>query len=240
VRPDFNVYCDESCHLENDGQRVMVLGAIWCDINKKSEIFSRIKEIKAKHGLPASFEIKWHKVSPAKKEFYLDLVDYFFDDDDLHFRALVVPDKSTLNHEAFGQTHDDFYYKMYFDLLKVIITPKFGYNIYIDIKDTRGREKVKRLEEVLRTSNYDFSKNIVRKIQEVKSDEVALLQLADLLIGAVSYINRGLNSNSGKVEIVKKIQKRSGYTLMQTTLPTERKVNIFRWQSGKMRLTNGY
>jgi len=28
----FNVYCDESCHLENDGQRVMMTGlmsSIW-------------------------------------------------------------------------------------------------------------------------------------------------------------------------------------------------------------------
>ncbi len=24
-----NIYCDASCHLEHDQQRVMVLGAIW-------------------------------------------------------------------------------------------------------------------------------------------------------------------------------------------------------------------
>ncbi len=24
----FNIYCDESCHLENDRQKAMVLGAI--------------------------------------------------------------------------------------------------------------------------------------------------------------------------------------------------------------------
>lgn len=26
----FNVYCDESCHLPNDGNSVMVLGGVWC------------------------------------------------------------------------------------------------------------------------------------------------------------------------------------------------------------------
>lgn len=26
----FNIYCDESCHLENDGQKSMVLGAVSC------------------------------------------------------------------------------------------------------------------------------------------------------------------------------------------------------------------
>ncbi len=30
----FNVYCDESCHLENDQQNVMVLGAVWCQLEK--------------------------------------------------------------------------------------------------------------------------------------------------------------------------------------------------------------
>ena len=28
----YNVYCDESCHLENDHQKVMTLGAVWCAI----------------------------------------------------------------------------------------------------------------------------------------------------------------------------------------------------------------
>nr|MCU0492201.1 DUF3800 domain-containing protein [Chloroflexaceae bacterium] len=90
----YNIYCDESCHLENDHQRIMVLGAIWCPLEKAPEILQRIREIKRDHGLSAHFESKWVKVSPAQQQFYLALLDYFFDDDDLHFRALVVPDKA--------------------------------------------------------------------------------------------------------------------------------------------------
>ena len=113
----FNVYCDESCHLENDRQKAMVLGAVWCPLDKTREIAVRLREIKEKHGLSPQFEVKWTKVSPAKIALYLDLVDYFFDDDDLHFRALVVPDKSLLQHESIaGQDHDTWYYKMYFYL----------------------------------------------------------------------------------------------------------------------------
>ncbi len=33
----FNVYCDESCHLENDHRKVMVLGAVWCPFDKTCE-----------------------------------------------------------------------------------------------------------------------------------------------------------------------------------------------------------
>lgn len=73
----FNVYCDESCHLENDRQKIMLLGAVWCPANKVREITDRIREIKADHGLSPRFESKWTKVSPAKIQFYRDLMDFF-------------------------------------------------------------------------------------------------------------------------------------------------------------------
>jgi len=65
----YNVYCDESCHLENDGQKVMVLGAVWCPLEKSHEIMLRLREIKKKHGLNPKFEIKWTKVSLGKIDY---------------------------------------------------------------------------------------------------------------------------------------------------------------------------
>ena len=122
----FNIYCDESCHLEHDRRQVMVLGAVWCPLEKAHEIAVRLREIKGQYGFPLTFESKWVKVSPAQVQFYLDTMDYFFDDDDLQFRALIVPDKSLLRHDEHNQSHDDFYYKMYFDMLKVILSPTFN------------------------------------------------------------------------------------------------------------------
>jgi hypothetical protein len=228
----FNIYCDESCHLENDAQRAMVLGAIWCPWDKTREIAVRLREIKQKHGIPRSFEVKWTKVSAAKKEFYLDLVDYFFDDDDVRFRCLVVPDKSLLRHSAFsGQTHDAWYYKMYFDMLKVIFNPNAQYRIYLDIKDTCGSRKAAKLHEVLCHSMYDFSQMVIKSLQLVRSHEIEQIQLADLLIGAVSYLNRGLSGNSGKMALIDRIQQRSRYSLNKTTLLREEKMNIFVWHA---------
>ncbi len=229
----FNIYCDESCHLENDGQKVMVLGAVWCPLDNTREIAVRLREIKVHHGLSAEFEIKWSKVSPAKKQFYLDVLDYFFDNDHLHFRGLIVPDKSKLDHASFGQSHDDFYYKMYFDLLKVILGPEARYRIYLDIKDTRGAEKIKKLHEVLCNSMYDFSQQIIERVQLARSHEVEQLQLADLLTGVVSYVNRGLAGNVGKEALVRRMIERSHYTLRRTTLLREDKVNLFTWHAAE-------
>ena len=228
-----NIYCDESCHMENDHQNVMVLGAVWCPIDKVKEISIRIKEKKVEHGLSPKFEIKWSKVSPAKKKFYLDIVDYFFDDDDLHFRALIVPDKSKLKHEVFGQTHDEWYYKMYFDMLKVIISPDARYRIYLDIKDTHGGDKVSKLHAVLCNNMYDFSREIIEHVQIVRSHEVEILQMADLLIGAISYVNRNLSGNKGKEDLIARMKERSHYSLTRTTLLLENKVNLFCWHASE-------
>jgi len=229
----YNIYCDESCHLENDRLPVMVLGAVWCPLEKVREISTRLRKIKAVHHLPPTFEMKWVKVSPARQAFYLNMLDYFFDDDDLHFRALIVPDKSLLQHEEFGQTHDDWYYKMYFDMLKVILSPYECYRIYLDIKDTRGATKVARLHEVLSNSVYDFSREIIERVHLVRSHEVEILQLADLLIGVVAYANRGLQTSPAKLALVERMRKRSGYDLTRTTLLREDKVNLFRWHASR-------
>lgn len=231
----YNVYCDESCHLENDHQKVMVLGAVWCSVDKTREIALRLREIKQKHGMPISFEAKWTKVSPAKADLYLDLIDYFFDDDDLHFRCLIVPDKSKLQHGSFsGQDHDSWYYKMYFTMLQVIFQPDARYRVYLDIKDTRGAQKTAKLHEVLCNNMYDFSRDVIERLQLTHSHEIEQLQLADLLIGAVSYLNRELQNNAGKMAIVERMRQRSGYSLTRTTLLREEKVNIFRWQAAEV------
>ena len=38
MREVINIYCDESCHLENDKEKVMALGAVYCQESKKKEI----------------------------------------------------------------------------------------------------------------------------------------------------------------------------------------------------------
>jgi len=236
----YNIYCDESCHLETDSHKSMIIGAVWCSDESKRMLFDRIKEIKKEHNLKSGFEIKWNKVSDSKVDFYKDLINFFFDSDKINFRAYIVADKSELDHEKYGQTHDEFYYKTYFDMLKIIVSREESYNIYLDLKDTQGKEKVQKLQDTISNAHYDFSKKIVRNIQEVRSEQVCLMQLADLLIGAFSYAHRDLKTNTGKMKLIELIKKRSGYSMMKSTLPTERKFNYFIWHSGFKRGGNNY
>lgn len=225
-RVEYNVYCDESCHLEHDKQPIMVLGGIWCPKAEVKNISKQIRSIKNKHD--ARGETKWVKVSKSKQLYYEELIDYFFNMPHLHFRCLVVKDKSELNHDYFNLgSHDTFFYKMYYSMLKTILSPENKYYIYLDIKDTRSQNKVDKLKDVLSNDVYDFTRQMIVNIQQIRSHESELLQLADLLIGAVSYRNRNLRDNSTKVLIVDKIEKKIGHNLVFSTSLFKEKFNLF-------------
>ena len=236
--PILNIYCDESCHLEHDACPVMVVGAITCPRDQAGIIADELGAIKARFAprslmhpdQPHAFEVKWTKVSPARQQFYLALIEYFFNRSDLAFRAVIVPDKTRLRHDEFSQDHDTFYYKMQFRLIEFLLRPRMSHHIYLDIKDTRSATKMAKLHEVLCASHYDHIREIVPRVQTVRSHEVEQLQLADLLIGAVSYANRGLTGNAGKLAIIERLRQRTGLSLTASSLMRETKFNLFRWQ----------
>ncbi len=217
----FNIYCDESCHLEGDGIPVMVLGAVWCPSNISKSIARDIRAIKLKHGLAANFEVKWTKVSESKKDFYCSLVDYFFSEPLLRFRGLVIPDKS-----IFNQDHDGFYYKMVSLVLENILHKDNHYHIYLDIKDTRSQQRLDDLGTVLHTD-----RDILMRLQHVRSHELEQLQLTDLFIGALSYVHRGLSGNAGKLAVIDHIKKLSNKELIESTACTEEKFNLLVWKT---------
>lgn len=224
-----DIYCDESCHLESDGHELMVLGAVISPHERVREIAERIRDLKEAHGMPRTFEAKWTKVSPGKVMFYLALVDFFFGEPDLRFRGLVAHGKSELRHADFAQDHDTWYHKMYWEMLNVAIRPPARHRIYIDIKDTHGGAKASTLRNVLANTYHDWTNQVVERIQIVRSDEIEALQLADILVGALGYKNRGLITSPAKSAIVSRIEERAHLSLKRTTTLAATKVNIFHW-----------
>lgn len=227
----YNVYCDESCHLEHDGVPVMAWGSVTCPAGEVHAIGDTIRALKAKQGLRLGFEAKWTKVSPAKAAFYLALIDLFLADDRLRFRGLLVPDKKRLDHARFAQNHDDWYYKMYFTMLRPIFSAPHRYRIYLDVRDTRGGPKTRKLHDVLANSLYDFDRQAIERVQQVRSHESELLQITDLLTGALTYANRGLDTSSAKAAIIERLRARLGrQVLSRTSAFVATKFNILVWR----------
>jgi hypothetical protein len=228
----YSVYCDESCHLEHDGIPVMAWGAVTCPEGDVRKIAEAIRALKVSYGLKPDFEAKWTKVSPAKAGFYLALIELFLSDDRLRFRGLLVPEKRLLDHARFDQSHDEWYYKMYFMMLRPIFTAPHRYRIYLDVKDTRGGPKTRKLHEVIANDLYDFEHQTIDRVQQIRSHESELLQIADLLIGALTYANRGLGGSPAKKAIVARLRERLGpQSLSRTSAFSATKFNILAWRA---------
>jgi Protein of unknown function (DUF3800) len=214
----FNYYCDESCHLLNDGQKYMVIGYTCSAYNQVQLHQEAIKELKNRHKFNA--EIKWNKVSHSKYPFYNDLIEYFFASD-LQFRAIIVK-KTDIDNAQFGQSHDDFYYKMYYQLINHKIDMESSYNVYLDIKDTLSANKVRKLKDLL-----NIRLSVIRNLQNIRSEESLLLQLADLLIGAIAYHLRGDGKVIAKNKLIEKIKLTTNHNLQRSTPFKQSKFNLF-------------
>lgn len=94
--PVVDIFCDESCHLQRDGHSSMSLGAISVAHESVRSVSTALRALKHHHGFSDDFELKWSKVSPAKLDFYLSIVDYFFNEPSLSFRGLVATHKERL------------------------------------------------------------------------------------------------------------------------------------------------
>lgn len=225
----FDIYIDESCHLENDHIPVMCIGYIKVPYNQYAELKKEMQHILEKHNQKS--ELKWNKFSNARLDLYKELVDFFFKSP-LEFRSILVKYKNRLNHADFNQgSHDNFYYKMIYFLLRPNNDSNGNkYRVFIDVKDTRGREKLRKINEIF-DSEY-HGKSPFTHLQHLHSHDNVFFQLADFFIGAITYKSRCIlnnieNPSYSRLEFVEYLEKKSGFILDEGTEPWETKFNIF-------------
>lgn len=233
----YSFFIDESCHLEHDRSPVMCVGAIRVPEDKYQQYKEDIKSIKQKYGI--LHEVKWNTVSNTHVQMYKELIDYFFASE-MGFRCVLVTYKDRLDNLSFNKgEHDNFYYKLIYYLLynpyAYEYTEGFGYKVFLDIKDTKGRKKLDKITRIF--ANQFHGKSPFTHFQHIRSHESQFIQLTDLFIGAVAYKARHLDYEPGaspaKVELVNYLESKSGYTLDEGTIPFESKFNIFNHQPRK-------
>lgn len=228
---EINIYCDESCHLEHDQSRYMVIGCIYTEKQYVKSICKEIKRIKIKNGFTPDYEIKWTRTRKANVQLYKDCIDYFFQNDQLRLRIYII-DKKGLDHNRFFQNHDEWYYKMYFDAIEYI-TLRNGlcnYDVYIDVKDTHSGPRTKALTNILNNYLSRYGDMRINKTQVMQSHESQLMQICDLFIGATRYKKAGLSDSDNKKEIISYIEQYLRYGLDESTPLSDSKINRFNWR----------
>lgn len=218
----FNLYCDESTHLIHDGHPYMLLSYISIAYPQIRLAKEEIKAIKRKFN--HTEELKWTNVHSATYKVYAELVDWFFMND-LEFRAVVV-DKSQIDETRADYSFNDFYFRMYFQLLHTKVDFQNRYNVFLDIKDTCSGEKLEKLKKIM---SYNSS---IGTLQFIPSRESVFIQLADVLMGAINYnlrIQKGdVKGNViAKLKLIEKIKRHSNISLNTTTPLSRNKFNLF-------------
>lgn len=218
----FNLYCDESTHLIHDGHPYMLLSYISIAYPQIRLAKEEIKAIKRKFNYTE--ELKWTNVHSATYKVYAELVDWFFMND-LEFRTVVV-DKSQIDEQRADYSFNDFYFRMYFQLLHTKVDFQNRYNVFLDIKDTCSGEKLEKLKKIM---SYNSS---IGTLQFIPSRESVFIQLADVLMGAINYnlrIQKGDVKGSviAKLKLIEKIKRHSNISLNTTTPLSRNKFNLF-------------
>lgn len=224
----YEIYCDESCHLNNSLIPVMGFAGIRIPFSKKEKVYASIAKLKSKYN--CNGELKWTKVSEKNIAFYRAIIDFFCKTKGLEFHSVIIQDKSKLDHEKYNKGKDEiFYYKMYFLLLKNIISRKSdaAYRIFMDIKRKHAALEVNQLKQFLSSKLYSETDSNIKKIQTCSSGDVSLIQLTDFLLGALMYANRFEDRNSSKGKIVSYLEEQLDISLKEKTSYSQNKYHIF-------------
>lgn len=225
----FEVYCDEAqpdiFTAAEPQARYLMIGSLWLPADMRADAkdkISRLREIHKVHG-----EMKWTKISPSKVEFYLELVDLFMSyGSDMRFRCIAV-DRNQVNMKHHNNDSELGFYKFYYQVLHHWILDFNEYSVFCDRKPNRDKTRLHVLARCLNNANRS---SVISNVQSLPSNQVALLQLSDVLLGAASSrMNGTLGDGSAKEAIVKRLEGR--LDLRGTLGPTaagEKKFNIFR------------
>jgi hypothetical protein len=223
---EYEVYCDESC-LEaitrKDAHIFTGIGSIWIQKERRDDLKSALKEIKARHNIRG--ELKWQKLSPAYYDVYREVIDFYFNADYIRFRVILVESQKVDNVKFNNDDAELGFYKFYYQLLKNWIYDFNGYWIFTDLKQNRDRKRLNELERVLDYSNLTSN---VKKVQGLPSDQSLGIQLADILTGlTVSKFNNEISA-SAKKKLIEYVEEKYLLKEIAPTAKWEEKFNIFK------------
>lgn len=222
-KQQINIYCDESRHTSG-GDRYMVIGAIKCDRELKKDIVHQIHLLKQKHNTQGEFG--WKRLSPNKKDFYFEILNIFLENE-INFRCIVV-DKEILNHDLFNDGDKELgFYKFYYLMLREMLEPNDEYHIYLDWQQNKEQNRFRDLKYFLQKKLQGKAK--ISCLEPVTSKNQPMIELTDLLIGAVGYEINERDSSTIKVEFCKQFAKSLNFEKLGATTKNQKKCNIFKW-----------
>jgi hypothetical protein len=187
----YHVYADESY---KDTHKFLILGGLVLDERELASIEAELAAVRRKHHKESS-EVKWSKSRSGNLRFYKDFLQVFFDraeKDELHFHCMYV-DTHTFNHHRYNMGSGEIgFNKLIFQLLLHKFGRRYGANsplfVYLDHRDAKDDpESIRPMLNSTLARDWENHSRPFRGLQFRKSHKCELIQLNDLLIGAVGF-----------------------------------------------------
>lgn len=211
----WDIYIDESSQTKN---RYLVIGGVilpTANVASADICLNNARLPELPHG-----EMKWGKVSRSKLAAYQRYVDCFFDSKELEhakFHSLVI-DTSRLDHARFNQGSREigFNKELYNLATKCARLQRSNYfHLYPDYRDTN--QKPEDLRNILnhgRHKSNDGREWPFRRCQFRDSAKTPLLQLVDLLLGALAFGKNkhyeAASASKHKIDLARHVMRRAG------------------------------
>lgn len=223
---NFEIYCDES-GLEALSQKkahlYVAIGGVWMPADYRDIFKDRMNAIKVKHNVYG--ELKWNKVSPKFYPLYEEILDYFFQTEQLRFRTILVESDKVDNFVFNNKDVELGFYKFYYQLLHHWIFDYNNYNIFVDLKVNRDKNRLKALRDSLDYSNLTSG---ISQVQGLPSEESLGIQLADVLTGLTNAKFNKKNTSTAKLGLISHIENTYLGNTITSTPKWEEKFNVFK------------
>lgn len=220
----FNLICDES----GTSERFLVVGGLTLPRTNHEALAKELVALKTSKGFRAEGEFKWGKVSKGYLPHYKELLEWFFRHlkaNHLRFRAHVVDTSAHLYRQYGDGDKEKAFYKIFYHLLfqsvRRLALEEEGSNVLILLDDKTNRYPF-RLPVLKKALNAGLKRelgiaDLVANVEPRQSNgpkAEPMIQIADILIGAIGYVRNGHLKKPGaspaKIEMAKFLEDLSG------------------------------
>ena len=232
LKRHFMIYCDES---GMDGGFWYGFGSLWMTWERRGDFQAMWKDLHERHYPPS--EVKWTKIKKRTVDFFLDLVDCFFDRKWLMFHCIVLC-KNQVNLKCHHNSWD-LARRKHFTMLLARKIKRYAaagkqYRIRVDPIHSSYKKADEAIETILRRTVVQAvgisAHDIIHSVKTVDSAQTPGIQLADVLLGAVMAARRNQVESEAKIAVMQRIAERLGWPdLSADTMPNCDKFNIWRF-----------
>ena len=224
------IYSDESRHKN---ERFLLLGGIWVEEENIKIVEERMRALRKKYGYINSVgqrvdflgEFKWTKASMTHLAIYKEVVDLFFacTNEDVIRSCTMLVDTQDPTVTAYSNIKKEGYFKLLYELYFHNSHIPAIYKIYPDTITDPAQQKVnfekidecleksfqKKFVSMLNPADRPGLRGFVNNITPIDSKTSQFIQLIDVVMGALGYLQNGLfrkeNAKKAKVELMKYI-----------------------------------